>query len=224
MERSTSGEVSHLGARRIRGDVSCARILLVGEDNPYGADPRYALFHKPVGSAGHRLQSKVMGVRARSSYLSMWRTNLCARRWSIEEAEDRASLLLDGIGACPWTRIILLGSKVLSAFRRASIGRDTAPVLSVGTLWSATRLGELERAQGLVLEPFAIFESSGLDLMVMALPHPSGRCRSWNDPSSVSRARALFRRAAPGVGWGDLDTVTGPSESTMTHASSCEQT
>jgi hypothetical protein len=38
------------------------KIVLVGESNPYGADPYYALYPAPDGSAGHRLCCLVLGM------------------------------------------------------------------------------------------------------------------------------------------------------------------
>ena len=35
-----------------------------------------------------------------------------------------------------------------------------------------------------------------------SIPHPSGRCRMWNDPGVVALARAALQRGAPGVPWG----------------------
>lgn len=36
------------------------------------------------------------------------------------------------------------------------------------------------------------------------MPHPSGRCRAWNDPANALLARALVARATPssGIAWG----------------------
>jgi hypothetical protein len=39
--------------------------LLLGEANPYGGDPRYALYPEPEGSSGWRLCHMVMGLGAR---------------------------------------------------------------------------------------------------------------------------------------------------------------
>jgi hypothetical protein len=33
------------------------------------------------------------------------------------------------------------------------------------------------------------------DVVLVGLPHPSGRCRTWNDPTSAVRARAAVARA-----------------------------
>jgi hypothetical protein len=37
---------------------------------------------------------------------------------------------------------------------------------------------------------------------LLYLPHPSGRCRIWNQAASVHRARALVATYAPGFPWG----------------------
>lgn len=48
-------------------------------------------------------------------------------------------------------------------------------------------------AFGLDHEPFTVAGLRGA--VVVQLPHPSGRCRVWNDPASYGRARAVLRAA-----------------------------
>lgn len=43
---------------------------------------------------------------------------------------------------------------------------------------------------GVSHEPFTRRDMGGVVLYI--LPHPSGRCRTWNDPQSIPRARALL--------------------------------
>lgn len=104
---------SHLGATRILGPDVCSRILLVGELNPYGARPEYALYHEPPNAAGGRLQRLIFGIEARRWYLPMWRTNLCVGAFDREDARTRAMEL---IGEAPWSTIVLLGRQVQRAF------------------------------------------------------------------------------------------------------------
>ena len=40
---------------------------------------------------------------------------------------------------------------------------------------------------------------------LVGLPHPSGRCRIWNDPLMVDLARTALERAAPGIPWGTAE-------------------
>jgi hypothetical protein len=83
--------------------------VLVGEANPHGGDPKYALYPYPRGCAGYRLCFDVLGMR-RSDYVrSFHRVNLCGTRWRIREARNRARSL-GGL------RLVLLGAKVASAF------------------------------------------------------------------------------------------------------------
>lgn len=86
-------------------------ILLVGESNPYGSNPDFALYPYPDNSAGHRLCTRVLNM-SRAAYLKEFdRTNLCAGKWSMKEARDSAAKLrLSRIG------IVALGSKVSRAF------------------------------------------------------------------------------------------------------------
>ena len=40
--------------------------------------------------------------------------------------------------------------------------------------------------------------------VLVALPHPSGLCRQWNEPGAPARARQLLARVAPWVPWGEV--------------------
>ncbi len=88
-----------------------SRIVLVGESNPYGSSPEFALYPEPSGCSGHRLCHLILGMH-RQSYLSAFeRANLCDYRWTMSEAVQSAARLMDGGG-----RFVLLGSKVCAAF------------------------------------------------------------------------------------------------------------
>lgn len=51
------------------------------------------------------------------------------------------------------------------------------------------------RAFGVAFDPFTVSGDVGDRGIFVVLPHPSGRCRLWNDPASAERARELVRRA-----------------------------
>jgi hypothetical protein len=143
------------------------RSLLVGELNPYGVDPRFALYPGPAGSAGHRLCEKVLDLTPKQ-YIGLFdRVNLCSSKWSVAEARREAEHILS---ENRWPVIVLLGRKVSTAF---GLG-DSVP-------FTVRTLG---------------------DRKVAILPHPSGRCREWNDPSSFVNARTVLRTAGalPGIG------------------------
>lgn len=96
--------------------------VLVGESNPYGGHPDFALYPSPDGCAGHRLCCKILGMR-RAVYMRVFdRVNLCDGPWRIKEARAKADTL-----RC--RQLILLGSKVCSAF-----GIPFKPWSTVGTL------------------------------------------------------------------------------------------
>lgn len=135
-----------------------ARPLLVGEQNPYGADERYALWPDPKGCAGWRLCHKVFGM-GETQYLRVFdRTNLCNGPWTLEEARRKAQVIA-GRRHGP---LILLGAKVCQAFN-------------------------------LPYAPFSVQTSFlGPDRAIYILPHPSGRCRTWNEPDAAERARKLI--------------------------------
>lgn len=84
---------------------------LVGEANPYGGDPEFALYPSPDGCSGHRLCCLILGMR-RSAYLRAFhRVNLCPERWSTPIARKTVESLEDG------RKLVLCGSKVCGAFR-----------------------------------------------------------------------------------------------------------
>jgi hypothetical protein len=88
-----------------------AKPLLVGEQNPYGGDPYFALYPSPEGCSGHRLCCLILGMR-RAAYLDSFdRKNLCDGKWDMRLARRWAQELRT------WPApIILLGSKVARAF------------------------------------------------------------------------------------------------------------
>lgn len=84
---------------------------IVGELNPYGQDPRYALYHEPRNASGDRLR-RILGLTVRS-YVPIQKYNLCSEAWSTEKARWRAKGLIDECDV-----LVLLGSKVRHAFER----------------------------------------------------------------------------------------------------------
>lgn len=88
------------------------RPLLVGESNPYGSDPRFALYPLPERSAGGRLCRLVLGMRMAEYLRAYDRANLCDGRWSAPTARSEAARLAT-TRAAP---IVLLGARVASAF------------------------------------------------------------------------------------------------------------
>lgn len=138
------------------------RPVLVGESNPYGKDPAYALYPEPATSAGGRLCREILGLTP-SRYISLFhrRNLLVGDRWSASAAAEAAMDLCVEFMDAP---LILLGSRVCRAF-------------------------------GVAYEPFAVVIS---DPWALCLPHPSGRCRAWNDPVSYQRARDALSALYPG--------------------------
>lgn len=146
--------------------------LLVGELNPYGANPRYALYPLPKGSAGGRLSKVIMGLEPREYLKRFDRVNLCTVRWSNDEAIARADMILasreDGV-------IVLLGNRVTVAF-----GLKFDP-FTVRRLWTT--------------DPTA-----SIGHKIVVLPHPSGRNRYWNDPLAMRQARRALADAGVELG------------------------
>lgn len=147
------------------------RVLLVGESNPYGADPQFALYCSPPNSAGARLR-RILGL-SEDAYLGMHRVNLCVGAWDKRQAKLRSHELRSPDS--PWNVLVLLGRKVTLAF-----GEDgySPPLLPFTTRLSCP------------------------GMLLVSLPHPSGRCTAWNAPGAVDRARSILREAVPEVAWG----------------------
>ena len=85
-------------------------VLIVGESNPYGQDPRFALYHWPRNASGNRLREH-LGLTD-VEYHKLLKVNLCRRQWDMREARWRAQELMRG----PFDVLVLLGAKVRAAF------------------------------------------------------------------------------------------------------------
>lgn len=145
--------------------------LLVGEDNPYSTDPRYALYPLPVNSAGWRLCHRVIGVTTHQYLRHFDRVNLCAGKWSTPEAKATASKICNESVATGRV-VVLLGTKVT----RAAFNINPEPF----------RIHKYyQHCDGLV----------SLSCHVVVLPHPSGLSRVWNEPGAFERARKTLREA-----------------------------
>lgn len=137
-------------------------VAIVGELNPYGADPRYALYHEPAGASGDRLR-RILGLTVRS-YVSLTKYNLCVGKWSAPLARERAAEIWD-----EHRTIIMLGSKVRSGFDDliGKSGTSSKPPLGYG------------------------FLNDDISHRLIWLPHPSGLNQMWNDRTNVLRSREL---------------------------------
>ena len=103
-------------------------VALVGELNPYGADPRYALYHEPRNASGDRLR-RVLGLTVRT-YVPLPKYNLCEASWSTSAARSRAGDIM-----AEHKVIVALGAKVRAAFMywRIAPGLElTAPFVLQG--------------------------------------------------------------------------------------------
>jgi hypothetical protein len=91
------------------------QLILVGESNPLGGDPYFALYDEPERHAGHRLRRLVLGLHQRTYRgPDILRVNLCDGPWSAPAARKRA-IELD-VAHQPPAVIVLLGRQVASAF------------------------------------------------------------------------------------------------------------
>ena len=151
------------------------RILLVGEDNPYGSDPEFALYCYPPGCSGYRLR-RILGL-PQHQYLGLHRVNLCDGTWSAKRARERALELLDPHAS--WDVMVLLGRKVTETFEKVAL--DGAPLVPFST------------------------KTCCPGMTLVSLPHPSGRNLVWNQPPARERARQILRELVPELPWGSAD-------------------
>lgn len=182
--------IEYLGACRetyAAAPEACARVLLVGEDNPYGSAPEFALYNRPEGCSGERLQSRILGLRE-ETYLAIWRTNLCLGKWSTRAAKERARELMQYTHR--WTVIVMFGRKVADAFsavlRESGYDRVFSP-------FTSTLVPSCEAVP---------------DAFLVSLPHPSRRNTSWNDPRRTIDARMLLAEVVPTIPWGEIELDT----------------
>ena len=146
--------------------------VVVGEaPGPKGL-PKCPLFPHPERSAGHKL-CEMSGV-TRSAWLTrVERVNLLAEYpkdgWRAGYAASQA----DNLGASLLLdrRLILCGRRVAKAF-------GFKPADSPWLRWAYC---EKTRAEAVVI------------------PHPSGRCREYNDPKMVAAVSDLLREAFVGL-------------------------
>lgn len=156
--------------------VDNRKILLVGELNPYGADPEFALFPLPKYASGGRLR-EILGLSTRDYLLGHDRVNLCTGTWSRKAAREKAREILverrtpEGVPIVG-KGLVLLGRRVIDSFCEPG---------------------------GLQVNPLECVMFGGVHAAL--LPHPSGRNQLWNDPQTAVRARACYDQLRRTVGY-----------------------
>lgn len=145
-------------------------LVIVGQTNPYGVDPRYALYPYPMGSAGGRLMalaSDAGGCHLAAPVPRPWawiaftdRWNLCAGPWKDGPAREAAAPIREALAGRP---CVLLGSRVAAAW------------------YGHTHCG-----------PPPLFNVVDL---VVTIPHTSGRNRAWHDAATYKAARLALADA-----------------------------
>jgi hypothetical protein len=152
--------------------VSGSRVWLVGEQNPYGSEPKFALYPLPPNATGGRL-ARVLGLDDRAYLRAFVRRNLLtADKWSVPAARAAAELLL--AEHPPGDKLVLLGARVAAAFGLPF--RD--------------HLFEPRRAP---------VGAAGRERHLVVVPHPSGLSRGWNDPLAAPRVRAAIAELRRGT-------------------------
>lgn len=144
------------------------RPVVIGMNNPRGADPRFALHPLPRHCAGGRLWrmlNEATGIGMREYVEAFDRVNLVDGSWRATAARERASQLRTWLVG---RRAVLLGRQVQEAFRI-----DAAP------------LSEIAETVSVVPRFETVF---------YCIPHPSGRNLWYNDHANREAAKAFLAR------------------------------
>jgi hypothetical protein len=160
-----------------------AKTWLIGEFNPYGQDPKYALYPHPENASGARL-ARVLEM-APDAYLAAFeRRNLLSQaKWSAPLARESARKLVEETSE--GDSLVLLGARVSAAF-----GIDFRAHLFAVKEAGRTFGGTWRRA-------------------TLVIPHPSGLSREWSAPGTAQRVRDAFRRLSELRGVEEPDRVGG---------------
>lgn len=144
------------------------RPVLVGMNNPISRHPSHALYPSPVNCTG-------------------WRV------WQLLQGADPS--ISDEQYLLGFDRRNVLSARTWSAREARAAGAELMDEISGRTI---VVLGvETCRALGLPRSPWAEWASHGATRCVL-LPHPSGRCREYNEPSMRARAGAVLLEAYRG--------------------------
>lgn len=127
-------------------------LWLIGENNPYGGDPYFALYPEPSNSAGGRLCRVILGMYPAAYLRTFKRMNLLQRpKWSAPAARDAAAKFIAETAA--EDRFILFGRKVFEGFRDQITVSEWAPFKSRGRFLLLPHPSGLCRMWG---EPLAV--------------------------------------------------------------------
>lgn len=149
------------------------KVWLIGENNPYGTDQRYALYHEPKGAAGDRLCRLVLGLEWRDYMRHFHRRNtLVGSKWSALKAREGAALIF--AETAPGDAVVLCGKKVWDAWFR---------LLQIADSYRQW-------------QPYCVHTGPESRLFA-SIPHPSGLNRVWGAPGAFQLARETVLIAAP---------------------------
>jgi hypothetical protein len=138
------------------------------------------------------------------------------RIWLVGESDPHSDLEVDALHPGAGTVGGRLCREILGLEPREYISKFVRRnLLLAGEKWSASLaratadfIREESRGAPLALLGRRVAEAFGTDFVpfrvrsgVLTLPHPSGRCRLWNDPNSYATARAALRALERSATW-----------------------
>lgn len=155
-----------------------SRVIVVGErgGKPIPGKVHVPLFPLPANCAGARLM-KLSGYGVRDYVYGLDKRNLFPEfehgRWDIEAAQEAAVRMWPTFNGC---KVFLLGTKVWAAFEALIEGAGRWQLMSPTHL---LRMGFAGNAT------------------IYGIPHPSGRCRVYNDESARAWVTERFKEVEP---------------------------
>lgn len=140
--------------------------LLVGEQPGPRSNHRLPLWPYPARSAGGRLHA-MSGVPMVEYLARLARVNLAAQpRKGWDHRRARFDLHAMLNDLPPDARVVLCGQRAMDAYEEGYPGARRQFLVLGGSVW------------------------------IQGVPHPSGRCREYNDPATVAATREAVRWAA----------------------------
>lgn len=165
--------------------VHDGRPVLLAMNNPLSRDPAHALFPYPALCTGHRLWRMLADFAAEldppvvvgaHDYLRVFdrRNLLSSRKWLQSDARRAGAELLPQLAG---RRVVVLGVSTLAALGLSRLGWG-----EWGIDYADHKLGQGDLVRLANDDPGSPCPEVPL-VRYCCLPHPSGRCREYNDPA-----------------------------------------
>lgn len=163
------------------------KTIILGMNNPYGKDPKFALYPAPERCAGWNLWKMLADYAQANHGEKVWRNDyadcfdrrnlLTGTDWNQKEARAAAAPALQSFGG---RRVIVLGAQPAAA-------------LELPRTWAGQWMDyQIQREVPALFSDFASSEIVADRFSYTCLPHPSGRCREYNVDGMKEKAGRLL--------------------------------